>query len=351
MKNALLPERHPIKDFFIPDIFDAIPLKNDRHTMEHPFFTLSTKPDFRTIRYEKNGVSISLNPHYEHGLPNMMDKDILLYLGSLVMEEINKGNIPPRTLRFSAHDLMVTTNRETNGKAYNLLKKAFERLQGVSVTTNIKTNDIKFAHGFGLIDSWLIVEHSHDKRRMVKLEATLSKWFYNALLGGEVLTINRHYFRLRKPLERRLYELARKHCGKQKEWFIGIESLHQKCGSLSPLKKFRFQVRQIIDLNNRTSHFPDYDLELRDNDTVRFTLKRAFKGAIAKEQAKATGKISPISLQAIERARDIVKYSDMGWDYYALEAEFNYSLQQGFRPDSVDGAFIAFIKKKVEKRA
>jgi plasmid replication initiation protein len=351
MKNALLPERHPTRDFFIPDIFDAIPLKNDRHTMEHPFFTLSTKPDVRTVDYSHNGVHISLNPHHTHGLPTMMDKDILLYLGSLVMEEINKGNIPPRKLRFSAHDLMVATNRHTNDVGYAMLKKAFERLQGVSVTTNIKTNNIKFASGFGLIDSWRIVERSHDKRRMVKLEATLSEWFYNALLGGEVLTINRHYFRLRKPLERRLYELARKHCGKQKEWFISVESLHQKCGSLSQLKYFRFQVRQIIDLNNKEKHFPDYDLELRDNDTVRFTLKRAFKGAIAKEQTKDTGKIPPISLEATERARDIVKYSNMGWDYYALEAEFNYSLQQGFRPDSVDGAFIAFIKKKVEKRA
>ena len=351
MKNALLPERHPTKDFFVPDIFDAIPLKNDRHTMEHPFFTLSTKPDVRTINYQHNGVNVSLSPHNTHGLPTMMDKDILLYLGSLVMEEINKGNIPPRKLRFSAHDLMVATNRHTNDVGYAMLKKAFERLTGCLIVTNIKTNNRTASDAFHLLERFKILETSHDKRRMVKLEATLSEWFYNALLGGEVLTINRHYFRLRKPLERRLYELARKHCGKQKEWFIGIESLHQKCGSLSPLKKFRFQVRQITELNNTTQHFPDYDLELRDNDTVRFTLKRAFKGAIAKEKTKATGKISPISLEATERARDIVKYSNMGWDYYALEAEFNYSLQQGFRPESVDGAFIAFIKKKVEKRA
>ena len=41
---------------------------------------------------------------------------------------------------------------------------------------------------------------------MVEVEATVSDWFYNALLGREVLTISRDYFRLRKPLERRLYE-------------------------------------------------------------------------------------------------------------------------------------------------
>ena len=128
---ALLPERHPNKDFFIADVFDALPVKSDRHTMEHPFFTLSTRPDIRIVRYENNGVRITLSPHMEQGLPTMMDKDILLYVGSLLMDKINQDEIPPKTLRFSAHDLMITTNRTTDGRAYRLLKNAFERLNGL----------------------------------------------------------------------------------------------------------------------------------------------------------------------------------------------------------------------------
>jgi hypothetical protein len=31
------------------------------------------------------------------------------------------------------------------------------------------------------------------------------------------------FFRLRKSLERRLYQLARKHCGEQWEWAISLE--------------------------------------------------------------------------------------------------------------------------------
>jgi plasmid replication initiation protein len=38
---------------------------------------------------------------------------------------------------------------------------------------------------------------------------------YNAILAREVLTLNRDYFRLDGGLERRIYELARKHCGRQ----------------------------------------------------------------------------------------------------------------------------------------
>jgi plasmid replication initiation protein len=71
---------------------------------------------------------------------------------------------------------------------------------------------------------------------MVELEITLSEWLYNSVIGEEVLSINHDYFRLRKPIERRIYEIARKHCGKQKRWHIGIENLHKKVGS----QPFRF---------------------------------------------------------------------------------------------------------------
>ena len=60
---------------------------------------------------------------------------------------------------------------------------------------------------------------------MEAVEVTLSEWLYNAVLGKEVLTISRDYFRLRKPIERRLYELARKHCGNQEKWTVGLKIL------------------------------------------------------------------------------------------------------------------------------
>jgi plasmid replication initiation protein len=346
---VLLPERHPQRDFFIADIFDALPVKNDRHTMEHPFFTLSTQKDVRTVRYQKDNVSIVLSPSSEYGLPTMMDKDILLYCGSLVVAELNKGVLPPRKIRFSAHDLMVTTNRETNGKAYRLLKSSFERLKGVSITTNIKTNNRTASAGFGLIDSWEVVKSSRDKRRMVQVEVTLSEWFYNSLVAREVLTINRDYFRLRKTLERRFYELARKHCGNQSSWTIGLENLHHKSGSQSELKKFRFQVRQIIENDAQENHFPDYRISIDDKDNVTFTRK----DAIAKEQSQATlalDDLPHISPRTIEKAREIVREAGTGWDFYALHSEFTLSLMQGFKPNKVDGAFINFVKKKVQNR-
>ncbi|MCB0633944.1 MAG: replication initiator protein A, partial [Lewinella sp.] len=221
---SLLPERHPTKDFFIADIFDNLPFKDDIASMEHPIFTLSKKKDLRDLEYRYGDVRISIQPTSD-GLPNIFDKDVLLYCGSMLMEQINKGTIPPKTLRISSHDLLVATNRPTSGEGYTLLKKALDRLSGVKIKTNIKTNKREITERFGLIDKYTIIESSRVKKRMVRLEITLSDWFYNSIIGKEVLTINREYFRLGKALERRLYEIARKHCGKNPEWSIGLKKL------------------------------------------------------------------------------------------------------------------------------
>lgn len=353
-QDILLPERHPQLDFFIADIFDSIPFKNDRHTMEHPFFTLSMKKDVRAIEYEYGNVNISLSPSAKHGLPTMMDKDILLYCGSLVVAEMNKhkGKYPPKTMRFSAHDLMVATNRESNGKGYQLLRKAFERLAGCLITTNIETDGKRVSAGFHLIESYRVIEKSRINDRMVRVEVTLSNWFYDALIGREVLTINRDYFRLRKTLERRLYEIARKHCGKQTSWKIGLDKLHQKSGSQSPLYKFRYQIRQIIENDILHGHFPDYRLAMEGNDTVRFSPK----SQIQEQPAQASlafdlDTLPRITPQTIDKGRIIVQDSGTGLDFYAIQAEFTESLTKGFKPDKVNGAFIAFIHHKIKQSA
>ena len=64
---------------------------------------------------------------------------------------------------------------------------------------------------------------------MIGMELTLSDWLYNAVVGMEVLSISRDYFRIGKPIERRIYELCRRHCGsKQPKWEIGIDKLRKE---------------------------------------------------------------------------------------------------------------------------
>ena len=158
-------------------------------------------------------------------------------------------------LHLKAHDLLVATNRETSGDGYKRLREAFERLAGTRITTNITTGDNETTTGFGLIESWEIVRHTR-AGRMVSVSVKLSDWLFRAVLAKSVLTLNRDYFRLRKPLERRVYELARKHCGRQPEWRISVETLLKKSGSASPRRVFRKMIRNMIEAN----HLPDYDM-------------------------------------------------------------------------------------------
>ena len=89
---------------------------------------------------------------------------------------------------------------------------------------------------------------------MISVTVTLSDWLFRAVLAQSVLTLSRDYFRLRKPLERRIYELARKHCGRQAEWVISMPVLHQKSGSAAPVRVFRAALRRMI----AEDHLPDY---------------------------------------------------------------------------------------------
>lgn len=131
----LLPDRHPQGDFFVCDIMDAAP-KGDMGSMEHPIFSLSTKPDTRPRRYEHNGVTIDIKPSVD-GLATVHDRDILIYCISSLIKGMNEGKEPQQVVRFHAADLLKATNRMTTGRGYNLLKAAMERLAGTRISTNI----------------------------------------------------------------------------------------------------------------------------------------------------------------------------------------------------------------------
>jgi len=275
MTEFLSPRLHKQPDFFICDVFDTY--KDDAASMEHPVFSLSTKPDHRMLIYEYNGNSIKIKPSYT-GLATIHDKDILLYLTSSLMNAKNNGKHISNRLRFVAYDYLVSTNKTTTGKAYTQLKEGLERLSGTRIETNIKTNDKKIISEFGLIDSWSIVSESEDGR-MIAVEVELSDWFYNSVLGDFVLSIDKEYFKLRKPTDRRLYELARKHCGNQVAWKIGLDKLKDKIGSNSELKKIRFNLKKLIE----TNHLPEYNISMED-DVVMFTRKEPPKENKAPQQ-------------------------------------------------------------------
>lgn len=332
--GALLPDRLADRrcgDFFVCDIFDALP-KDDLASMEHPLFSLSTRPDRRILNYTHNGVEVTVVPSVK-GLATLFDKDILIYCISQLMAAINAGREVTRQLRLTAHDLMVATNRETSGDGYARLREAFERLAGTRITTNMTTGGVEATTGFGLIESWQILRATKGGR-MVQVSVTLSEWLFRAVLSKSVLTLSRDYFRLRKPLERRIYELARKHCGRQAEWRVSMAVLALKSGSASPLRVFRKMIRNMIS----GGHLPDYALQEEPGDILLVTRR----DAVVQPGDMASGPV--LKAATIESARALMP----GWDIYALEADWREIWHRSGRPRlrSPDATFLGWLKKR-----
>jgi plasmid replication initiation protein len=317
------------RDFFVCDFLGAVP-KHDLASMEHPIFSLSTRPDRRILSYVHNDSEITVTPSVK-GRATIFDADILIFCISQLMAALNAGRTTSRTLTLTAHDLLRATERETSGDSYRRLRDAFERLAGTRITTNITTgpkdNRAEVTTGFGLIESWEIVRKTR-AGRMVSVSVTLSDWLYRAVLSKSVLTLNRAYFSLRKPLERRIYELARKHCGRQPEWRVSVETLLKKSGSSSPRRVFRAMVREIIKANT----LPDYVLSEDPGDIIRVS---------PRAQVVDVASAPVLSVEALDRARRLRP----GADVYALEAEWRYIWTTSGRAQlrSPDKAFLGWL--------
>ena len=343
-RNPLLPDRHPEPDFFICDIFDAAP-KSDTASMEHPLFTLSTKPDHQTREYRNGDKYLRIGPS-PLGLATVHDRDVLIYCISQCMARLNKGERVHRTMRFNAHDLLKTTNRATNDRGYDLFRAALKRLQGTQIETNITTGGKEQWEVFSFIESAKTIKESRDGR-MQAIEITLSDWVFNAIneKSGEILTISRDYFRLRKPLERRLYELARKCCGQNAKWHFRVETLQERTGSNSTLKEFRRMLKAIIDDNAVHAHIPDYSFEL-ENDLVVIRPRKDFTDIFTEAESPAA--IDKIFLKP--STHEVARKFNGGYDVYFLEGEWRAMLQSKKAiPENPDGSFIGYVKWYVGK--
>ena len=96
------------------------------------------------------------------------------------------------------------------------------------------------------------------------LDIKLSDWLFRALQAAEVLPISREYFMLRRPLDRRVYEIARKQCGAQSTWRIAIDKLQARTGSKQARKHFAAHLRGLV----QTNHLPDYTMTIESDQAV-----------------------------------------------------------------------------------
>src|SRR5450755_2529778 len=114
--EQLLPAKHSTGDLFICDVADAV-LKDLMPQMEHPFYSLSKKPETSIRRYEHNGNWLQIVPSVK-GLATIYDKDILIYCISQLMGKLKRNEPVGPRIRINSHELLKFTNRGKSGKDY-----------------------------------------------------------------------------------------------------------------------------------------------------------------------------------------------------------------------------------------
>ena len=242
------------------DLFRALPgdlaPRDAQDLMAYPFFSLAKSKRVTPIDFRAGTITIRVEAVPEHGLATIWDADVLIWAASQIVEARDAGLKTSRLMAATPYEILTFVGRGTSVRDYDRLKAALDRLQSTTVLTSIRQSTERRRHRFSWINEWKETADVHGHAR--GFELILPDWFYSGVLNEAlVLTIDRAYFDLTGGLERWLYRLVRKHGGRQEGgWSFDLVHLHAKSGSLSPLKHFAYDLREIV----RRQTLPGYRL-------------------------------------------------------------------------------------------
>jgi plasmid replication initiation protein len=233
-----------------PELFRALPgdlaPRDAQDLMAYPFFSLAKTHRTTPIDYRMNEIAVRVEAVPEHGMATIWDPDVLIWAASQIVEARDAGLRTSRLMAATPHEMLTFIGRGTSARDYHCLKAALDRLQSTTVATSLRQTTERRMHRFSWINEWTEWADAHGNADGIDL--IVPDWFYRAVLDDAlVLTIDPAYFGLTGGLERWLYRLVRKHSGKQRGgWRFDFRHLHAKSASLSPFRRFAFDLRDIV---------------------------------------------------------------------------------------------------------
>ena len=352
--------RRPIDpqfDLFVPYVSE-MPLRDQRETMERPFFSLAKRKRLQPIRYMSpdGAVYVDIFPNSEFGMATIWDADILIWAASVLntMKKAGRNDLP-RTLNFQAYDMLKTIGRDTGGRGYRLLRDGLGRLQSTTIKTNIRPKGQKKERQFSWIESW--TDLIDDKTgQSLGFSLTVSEWFYEGvLMDGGLLAIDPEYFGITGGRERWLYRVARKHAGGAgpEGFAISLPTLFEKSGAEGTYRRFKFEMQAIV----RQDDLPGFMLALelgKGEPSIRMIRRNLVDNrALPSPKPKRRGRQTvienprPIVTQLNDATIERVRRNFPGWDIYALKAEFDAWLAESEdrMPSDYQSAFYGFARR------
>ncbi|MBN9511057.1 MAG: replication initiator protein A [Alphaproteobacteria bacterium] len=244
------------------ELFRALPgdlaPRDAQDLMAYPFFSLAKTHRVTPIDFRSGEIAIRVEAVSEHGMATIWDADILIWVASQIVQARDSGLRTSRLIAATPYEILTFIGRGDSARDYHRLKAALDRLQSTTVATTLRQTNERRAHRFSWINEW--TERADAHGRADGIDLIVPDWFYKAVLDDAlVLTIDREYFKLTGGLERWLYRIARKHAGRQRAgWRFDFRHLYDKSASLSPFKRFAFELRDIA----RRQPLPSYRLDV-----------------------------------------------------------------------------------------
>ncbi|RYF13068.1 MAG: RepB family plasmid replication initiator protein [Oxalobacteraceae bacterium] len=237
-------------------------LQGERSLMAYPFFALAKTVWTKPLVYKTDSVSIEIGPGPK-GIATIYDKEILLYIASLLVAKLDAGQAVSQDFYFTANDLFRVTGVNSSSRSYQRLSDALERLQGTQIKTDIEAGGEGEAGFFSWLEAARLhyTKNDNGERRLKAVRVRLCDWLFRAILRDRhVLEYAPSYFQL-GPVERRLYEVARSSCV-DGAVSITLEKLRLQLGYQSSSRHFKAILKSVIESDS----IPGFTFSIANQD-------------------------------------------------------------------------------------
>ncbi|MCB0310688.1 MAG: replication initiator protein A [Bdellovibrionales bacterium] len=242
-----------------PLVVRSMPLvsRDEMNLAEFPLTVLSTRasPNLKTLEFNdtirgKSGEL--LKRHWvvtgadKFGLPTASDDEVLLGLLKLT---VNSGFQQPKIF-FTRYELLKILRWSTEGRSYQRLQNAFDRLSGVRVkATNAFFDNTSKNHStrnFGVIDEYQITHAGESNAKPSFF--VWSDVIFESFQAGFIKKLDLDfYLKLNSAVSKRLYRYLDKHFWYKSRLQISLFTLaHEKIG-ISRNYRYASSIRQQID--------------------------------------------------------------------------------------------------------
>jgi|TARA_R110002049_G_scaffold308941_2_gene515089 plasmid replication initiation protein len=263
--------RLPVQPDLLASAMHLPTIKNDIDIISMPFYSIEkstrTKPIVFNYKYSGGTHVQFIIKGTSDGIATIYDKDIILYLHSVLVDRMNRNEPVSPLVEFTAHDFLKWANRGTGKTDYLRLEAALKRLHGTVISGNFTARDESMESGVHYIESFEFKRVNTKRGRVLSsIVVQLSTWTFAKLTeAGRYISMDKRYLEIQGGIERRLYEIATRHVGREKHRFeINLQSLHEWIGSQAPVRKLKANIKRIIEDDS----LPGYKLRI-DSPSAR----------------------------------------------------------------------------------